>query len=166
MTTTTISLDNLIAPPVQGIIGNACESPDYTESSSTVDGDMADSDSDSEERHHYDHATDVRLRRMASKLGKTQPGTQEEKAARLRFEQALAEHQQYRAKQRAIYLERRSQGLVLSDGSNTIGKDGVSVGPRKARKILHDKEVKGHPLTEKQRRFFGARASRSRDDKQ
>ena len=29
----------------------------------------------------------------------------------------------------------------------------------KARKILRDKSVKGHPLTEKQRRFFGARAS-------
>jgi hypothetical protein len=29
----------------------------------------------------------------------------------------------------------------------------------KARKILHDKSVKGHPLTGKQRRFFGARAS-------
>ena len=27
--------------------------------------------------------------------------------------------------------------------------------PQKARKILHDKEVRGHPLTEKQRRFFG-----------
>jgi hypothetical protein len=29
----------------------------------------------------------------------------------------------------------------------------------KAKKILEDKEVKGHPLTEKQRKFFGARAS-------
>ena len=29
----------------------------------------------------------------------------------------------------------------------------------KARKILHDKEVKGHLLSEKQRGFFGARAS-------
>ena len=28
--------------------------------------------------------------------------------------------------------------------------------PNKAREILHDKEVHGHPLTEKQRRFFGA----------
>ena len=26
----------------------------------------------------------------------------------------------------------------------------------KAREILHDKEVHGHPLTDKQRRFFGA----------
>ena len=31
----------------------------------------------------------------------------------------------------------------------------------KARKILKDKEVKGHPLTPKQRKFFGARASGS-----
>jgi hypothetical protein len=29
----------------------------------------------------------------------------------------------------------------------------------KAKKILHDKEVKGHPLTDKQRKFFGAKAS-------
>lgn len=31
----------------------------------------------------------------------------------------------------------------------------------KARKILHDKEVRGHPLTDKQRKFFGAKASGS-----
>ena len=30
---------------------------------------------------------------------------------------------------------------------------------RKAREILHDKEVHGKKLTEKQRKFFGARAS-------
>ena len=35
----------------------------------------------------------------------------------------------------------------------------------KARKILHDKEVKGHPLTEKQRKFFGAKASGARKGK-
>ena len=28
----------------------------------------------------------------------------------------------------------------------------------KAKKILHDKEVKGHPLTDKQRKFFGAKS--------
>lgn len=32
----------------------------------------------------------------------------------------------------------------------------------KARKILHDKEVRGKALTEKQRRFFGAVASKQR----
>lgn len=31
--------------------------------------------------------------------------------------------------------------------------------PQKARQILHDKEIRGHPLTERQRRFFGAVAS-------
>jgi hypothetical protein len=36
---------------------------------------------------------------------------------------------------------------------------GSAVAPTKARQILHDKEVRGHPLTEKQRGFFGARAS-------
>lgn len=29
---------------------------------------------------------------------------------------------------------------------------------KKARQILHDKEVKGHKLTGKQRRFFGAKS--------
>lgn len=32
----------------------------------------------------------------------------------------------------------------------------------KAKKILHDKEVKGHPLTDKQRRFFGAKSRRAK----
>lgn len=30
---------------------------------------------------------------------------------------------------------------------------------KKAATILHDKKVKGHPLTDKQRKFFGAKAS-------
>lgn len=33
--------------------------------------------------------------------------------------------------------------------------------PQKARKILHDKEVRGHPLTDQQRKYFGAVASGS-----
>jgi hypothetical protein len=35
---------------------------------------------------------------------------------------------------------------------------GASVAPEKAKQILRDKEVRGHPLTEKQKGFFGARA--------
>ena len=35
----------------------------------------------------------------------------------------------------------------------------ATVSRAKARMILHDKSVKGHPLTAKQRRFFGAVAS-------
>jgi hypothetical protein len=35
---------------------------------------------------------------------------------------------------------------------------GSSVSPSKAKTILRDDEVRGHPLTEKQRGFFGARA--------
>ena len=31
--------------------------------------------------------------------------------------------------------------------------------PAKAQKILHDKEVRGHPLTKKQRGLFGVLAS-------
>ena len=38
-------------------------------------------------------------------------------------------------------------------------KSGGTVSPQKAEKILHDKEIRGHKLTDKQRRFFGARAS-------
>lgn len=36
---------------------------------------------------------------------------------------------------------------------------GKTLSKAKARKILHDGTVKGHPLTTKQRKFFGARAS-------
>lgn len=31
--------------------------------------------------------------------------------------------------------------------------------PRKARQILHDQEIKGHPLTKAQKGFFGAVAA-------
>lgn len=37
--------------------------------------------------------------------------------------------------------------------------EGGHISPEKARKILHDGEVHGKPLTEEQRKFFGARAS-------
>jgi hypothetical protein len=37
-----------------------------------------------------------------------------------------------------------------------------SLTAKKARKILHDKEVRGHPLTDKQRKFFGAIAGGER----
>jgi len=33
---------------------------------------------------------------------------------------------------------------------------GHSLTPRKAKKILEDGEIRGKPLTEKQRKFFGA----------
>jgi len=35
----------------------------------------------------------------------------------------------------------------------------VSLSPAKARTILHDGAVRGHPLTPKQQRFFGAMAT-------
>lgn len=35
---------------------------------------------------------------------------------------------------------------------------GASVKPEKAKKILKDGEVRGNPLTDKQKGFFGARA--------
>lgn len=35
------------------------------------------------------------------------------------------------------------------------------IDPDKAKQILHDNEVRGHPLTEKQRKMFGAAASRA-----
>lgn len=34
--------------------------------------------------------------------------------------------------------------------------------PAKARKILHDKKVRGHPLTTKQRKFFGAKSRKGK----
>jgi hypothetical protein len=34
--------------------------------------------------------------------------------------------------------------------------------PQKARQILHDQEVRGHPLTKKQQGFFGAIAAKAK----
>lgn len=42
----------------------------------------------------------------------------------------------------------------------TAAQPSERIDPRKARKILHDKEVRGHPLTEKQRGMFGAAADK------
>lgn len=39
------------------------------------------------------------------------------------------------------------------------GKGRKDLSRQKARTILHDKKVRGHALTDKQRRFFGAVAS-------
>jgi len=59
------------------------------------------------------------------------------------------------------YARRVIGGRVFRGG--TIGQRifprRPNVSKRKARVILHHGEVGGHPLTEKQRRFFGARAS-------
>ena len=41
-------------------------------------------------------------------------------------------------------------------------KEGGLLSPKKARTILHDKEVRGHPLTDKQRRFFGAMSNKKK----
>jgi hypothetical protein len=48
----------------------------------------------------------------------------------------------------------------MADKKPSQRKDAPS--PQKARTILHDKEIRGHPLTEKQRGFFGAIAARAR----
>jgi hypothetical protein len=45
---------------------------------------------------------------------------------------------------------------------HTRGYGTVKISPEKARRILHDKTAKGHPLTEKQRKFFGYLASTGR----
>lgn len=58
-----------------------------------------------------------------------------------------------------------NHNLVLANGQQfakgglvqKLAKGGLTMS--KAKTILHDKEVKGHPLTDKQRRFFGAIAS-------
>jgi hypothetical protein len=36
---------------------------------------------------------------------------------------------------------------------------GKGPSPAKARQMLHDRQAQGHPLTDRQRRFFGAVAS-------
>lgn len=41
-------------------------------------------------------------------------------------------------------------------------RKGTKVTPRKARKILSDGTVRGHKLTARQRRFFGAQLSKGK----
>lgn len=52
--------------------------------------------------------------------------------------------------------EIRKKRAVVSQKRKRI-RDGPS--PAKARKILHEGKVHGRPLTEKQRKFFGARSN-------
>lgn len=44
--------------------------------------------------------------------------------------------------------------------SNELPSKHMDMSPEKARTILHDKEVRGHPLSEKQRRLFGSIAGK------
>ncbi len=50
-------------------------------------------------------------------------------------------------------LEKRAQFAHNFNGKAYGG--GNEVSPEKAKIILHDKEIRGHPLTDKQRRYFG-----------
>lgn len=45
-----------------------------------------------------------------------------------------------------------------------IYEKGGLLSPKKARTILHDKSVRGHALTDKQRRFFGAMSNKKKQD--
>lgn len=46
--------------------------------------------------------------------------------------------------------------------SNELPSKHMDMSPEKARTILHDKEIRGHPLTEKQRGLFGAIAGKKK----
>lgn len=47
--------------------------------------------------------------------------------------------------------------------SNELPSKHMDMSPEKARTILHDKSIRGHPLTPKQRGLFGAIAGKGRD---
>ena len=49
--------------------------------------------------------------------------------------------------------------MAASMADHMTKKKGSTVSRSKARKILRDSTVKGSPLTSKQKRFFGAKAS-------
>jgi len=53
-------------------------------------------------------------------------------------------------------LEERLLDQRIKDAKNRDGMYKSEVSPEKARKILHDGEVHGKPLTEQQRKYFGA----------
>ena len=58
-----------------------------------------------------------------------------------------------------IHTDIYRYGGVLIKKSEASDMEKAELTPMKARKILHDKEVNGKPLTEQQRKFFGAVAN-------
>jgi hypothetical protein len=54
---------------------------------------------------------------------------------------------------------RQASQILRAEKRGKLRNPRKKVSARKARIILHHKEVKGYPLTARQRRFFGARAS-------
>lgn len=62
--------------------------------------------------------------------------------------------------ERVYALLAKKAGVAEKSGVNELSDFAKGeLTPAKARKILHDKEVNGHPLTDQQRKFFGAIAS-------
>lgn len=74
--------------------------------------------------------------------------TKEAKAAGMSV-QEYASHVLANKDEYSTAVEKRAQF------AHNFAATGGEVSPAKAKIILHDKEVKGHPLTDKQRRFFG-----------
>ena len=62
------------------------------------------------------------------------------------------------AKNRGGYTNLGSYYTLTPSGR----KEGGLLSPKKARMILHDKSVRGHPLTDKQRRVFGAMSNKKK----
>lgn len=47
--------------------------------------------------------------------------------------------------------------------SNELPSEHMDMSPEKARTILHDKSIRGHPLTPKQRGLFGSIAGKKKE---
>ncbi len=47
--------------------------------------------------------------------------------------------------------------------SNELPSEHMDMSPEKARTILHDKSIRGHPLTPKQRGLFGSIAGKGKE---
>ncbi|HOA51553.1 MAG TPA: hypothetical protein PKI05_04810 [Thermogutta sp.] len=63
-------------------------------------------------------------------------------------------------------VQKGAEGIVDMAARAVYELPSESIDPQKAKQILHDKEVRGHPLTEKQRKMFGAAASRAEYEQQ
>lgn len=145
-----IDLDNNLVPPVT-LVGDPMKAFSYSDDD---EGDekpttttqpiaasaAACSDSDDEEERH---GTVGKVKKAAIMLAKAL-GTPREQEARDRFELELKNYQ-------LRHPKRIRAGTV----GEAYAKNGLS--QEKACQILHDKSVRGHPLTDRQRRMMGAR---------
>ena len=105
----------------------------------------SDSDADDDDDEVW-RTRRAQIRHTAMKIAKSDAGSDKEAMARKELEVAIAEYRQHRTRCHS----KPSRHHQVANIEGDISRD-------KACKILHDKSVKGHPLTDRQRKYMAAR---------